>query len=83
MYESLIKKVGVGMGSGLVGLHIKARSWASCLLSPGISHPGEGQSLLSLQGPQDLQASQCTENKNWLNTFGLVFLSSKVFQLFS
>lgn len=33
VYESLIKEVVADIGSGLVGLHIKAYSWATCSLS--------------------------------------------------
>lgn len=34
-----------GVGSGLVGLHLKYTLTGSCLLSLGIGQPWEGQSL--------------------------------------
>ena len=54
--ERLIKKVVGGMGSGLVGLHIKGNSGDFHLLSLGISYPGRG-SLSSVSKAPDVKAS--------------------------
>lgn len=54
---------GLGVDSGLVGLHTKGCSQASCLLSLGICQLWKGRSSPGSSRPQDVKTSQNIDNK--------------------
>lgn len=64
--ESPAEEVVGGMGSALVGLHLKVCLQAAHLLSRGISWPQEGQPFQAQRGPKMSKHENIENKKTWL-----------------